>query len=365
MFVGGEFYYEERWLTNKLTLTTEGMYFLNGGQACLIVISDFLLDHKVSNVLLPSYLCPSIVNIFELQGLAYDFYQVKKDFSIDLEDLNNKLTTNQAVYLINYFGFPHPAATRDFISDLQHKGKIVVEDNAQAGFLSPILGDITFNSMRKLVPYDGGYLITRFNMHPYIQKYKNRPNNRLPLIREYRKKLHPYLENGESSYDLLVRLFTLSEQLYATGLVVLGDEVEKDHIEHLNWAGIMQARRQNYQYMSQLVKDIPEIAPIFPTLLDGMMPMGFPVYFTGVSRDRVNNELGDSEIGLSIHWDDLITDQRTNRNKIAVEMASNIITLSIDQRVTNIQMDYLARALRDIIASLKRSLRFSISPLIT
>ena len=358
MFVGGEFYYEDRWLTNKLTLTTEGMYFLNGGQACLIVICDFLLDHKISSVLLPSYLCPSIVNTFELQGLAYDFYQVKKDFSLDLEDLKNKLTTNQAVYLINYFGFPHPAATRDFISDLQQKGKIVVEDNAQAGFLSATTGDFVFNSMRKLVPYDGGYLITRFNMRPYIQQYINRPNNRLPLIREYREKLHPYLENGEGSYDHLVRLFTLSEQLYATDLVIIGDEVEKDHIEHLDWAGIMQARRQNYQYMSQLVKDIPELTPIFPTLLDGMMPMGFPVYFTGVSRDRVNNELGNSEIGLSIHWDDLITDRRTKRNTTAVEMASNIITLIIDQRVTSIQMDYLVTKLRDSIASLKEKFSF-------
>ena len=330
------------------------MYFLNGGQACLIVISDFLLDHKIRSVLLPSYLCPSIVNIFELQGLEYDFYQVKKDFSIDLEDLKNKLTTNQAVYLINYFGFPHPAATRDFIVELQQNGKIVVEDNAQAGFLSPTTGDFVFNSMRKLVPYDGGYLITRFNMHPYIQKYKDRPNNRLPLIREYRKKLHPYLENGEGSYDNLVRLFTLSEQLYAQDMVVLGDEIEKEHIEHLDWVGIRQVRRQNYQYMAQLVKDIPEITPLFPTLLDGMMPMGYPIYFSGVSRDGVNNELGNSEIGLSIHWDDLLTDQRTNRNKIAVEMASNMLTLSIDQRLTNIQMDYLVRTLRDSIASVKK-----------
>lgn len=354
MFVGGEFYYEERWLTYKLTLNTNGMYFLNGGQACLIVISDFLLDHKINSILLPSYLCPSIVNIFELQGLEYDFYQVKKDFSIDLDDLKNKLTTNQAVYLINYFGFPHPTATRDFMIELQHNGKIVVEDNAQAGFLSPTTGDFVFNSMRKLVPYDGGYLISRHNIRPYIEKYAYRPNNRLPLIREYRKKLHPYLENGEGSYDNLVRLFTLSEQLYAYDLVVLGDDEEKDHIEHLDWAGIMQARRQNFLYMSQLVKDIPEITPLFPTLLDGMMPMGYPIYFSGVSRDGVNNELGNSEIGLSIHWDDLLTDQRTNRNKTAVEMASNMLTLSIDQRLTNIQLDYLVRTLRDSIASVKK-----------
>jgi hypothetical protein len=354
MFVGGEFYYEERWLTDKLTLNTDGMYFLNGGMACLIVISDFLIDHNIKNILLPSYLCPSIVNTFERQGVVCDYYQVNHDLSIDLDDLMDKLTSNQAVYLINYFGFPHPTTTRDYIIELQQKGKIVVEDNAQAGFLSPTTGDFVFNSMRKLVPYDGGYLITRYNIRPYIEKYANRANNRLPLIREYRKKLYTYLENGEGSYESLVRLFTLSEQLYAQELVVLGDKVEKEQIERLNWLGIRQVRRQNYQYMALLIKDIPEITPVFPTLLDGMMPMGYPVYFSVVSRDGVNNELGNSEIGLSIHWDDLLTDQRTNRNKIAVEMASTILTLSIDQRVTNIQMDYLVRTLKDSIASVKK-----------
>ncbi len=230
--------------------------------------------------------------------MVCDYYQVNHDLSIDLEDLKNKLTTNQAVYLINYFGFPHPATTRDFMIELQQNGKIVVEDNAQAGFVYPTTGDFVFNSMRKLVPYDGGYLITNHNLHPYIKKYSNRPNNRLPLIREYRKNLHPYLENGEGSYDSLVRLFALSEQLYAQDMIVIGDEVEKQQIERLDWVGIRQVRRQNYQYMDQLIKDIPEITPVFPTLLDGMMPMGYPIYFSGVSRDGVNNELGNSEIGL-------------------------------------------------------------------
>jgi hypothetical protein len=358
MFVGGEFYYEERWLTNKLSRHTDGMYFLNGGMACLIVISDFLLDHNIKRILLPTYLCPSIINIFERQGVVCEYYQVKHDLSIDLEDLKNKLITNQAVYFINYFGFPHPAITRDFMIELQQKGKIVVEDNAQAGFLSPIIGDFAFNSMRKLVPYDGGYLITHYNMQPYINKYKNRTNNRLPLIREYRKKLYPYLENDEGSYDSLVSLFNLTEQLYAKDMVVLGDEVEKERIEHLDWVGIRQTRRQNYQYLSHLVMDIPEIIPIFPTLLDGMMPMGYPVYFSGVSRDQVNNELGSSEIGLSIHWDDLLTDHRTNHNKTAVEMASNILTLATDQRLTSIQMDYLARTLKESISSIKKNSLF-------
>jgi hypothetical protein len=126
MFVGGEFYYDQQWITEKQTLCTDGQYFLNGGTACLMVIGDYLIDHGIKKVLLPSYLCPSIVTTLERCGMECSYYQVNRDLSIDINDLSGKLTTYQAVYLINYFGFIHPADIREFFLDLRQKGMIVV-----------------------------------------------------------------------------------------------------------------------------------------------------------------------------------------------------------------------------------------------
>ncbi len=105
MFVGGEFYYDQQWITNEPTISTDGMYFFNGGTACLIVICDYLIDHGIKKIILPSYLCPSIVKTIERCGMECSYYQVNRDLSINLDDLSGKLTTGQAVYLINYFGF--------------------------------------------------------------------------------------------------------------------------------------------------------------------------------------------------------------------------------------------------------------------
>ena len=112
MFVGGEFYYDSYWLRDKPTLSTEKMVFLNGGKACLVVISDYLLDQGISKILLPSYLCPTIVTTLEHGGLFCDYYQINPDFSIDLDDLAQKVIDHRAVYFINYFGFFHPPAVR-------------------------------------------------------------------------------------------------------------------------------------------------------------------------------------------------------------------------------------------------------------
>ena len=345
MFVGGEFYYDGQWITDRRTLFTDSMYFLNGGTACLILISDYLIDHGINRMLLPSYLCPSIVNTLEYNGMKCDYYQVDRDLSIDLDDLSSHLITKQAVYLINYFGFTHSLVTQDFIRTLRQKGVFIIEDNAQAGFTSNPLGDFILNSMRKLVPYDGGYLISEHDLRPYLHKYLNQPNRRLPVIREYRKKLYSYLVDGNGIYEELVDLFNVSEQFYDTDRSVPGDLFEREIIEHLDWAGIKQARRENYSYLLDSLKNIPEISIIYQKLPEGIMPLGLPVYINGISRDLVNEHLGNSSIGLSIHWDELLDDPRTNGNRTAVEMVNSMLTLTIDQRTTHAQLDYLIQKL--------------------
>ncbi len=238
MFVGGEFYQEDHWISDTPTLSTGDMYFLNGGKACLIVIGDYLLDHGIDKILLPSYLCPSIVMTFESGGLRCDYYQVNADLSIDPDDLSQKMDGYQAVYFINYFGFLPATATLEFFKALQRKGVIVVEDNAQAGFTDHPTGDFILNSIRKLAAYDGGYLITQQDMAPYIEKYAGLPNRRLPIIRDYRARLYRYLFEDQGHHRDLEALFNQAEQFYETDRVVHGDPQEREHIERLDWKGI-------------------------------------------------------------------------------------------------------------------------------
>jgi hypothetical protein len=355
VFVGGEFYYDDLWQADIPTVSTNGTYFLNGGTACLRVICDYLLDHGICEILLPSYLCPSILAPLEQTGMKWDYYQVNRDLSIDLDDLSGKLKNDQSIYLINYFGFPHSNKTISFMHNLSEVGITIIEDNAQAGFITPTIGEFAFNSIRKLAPYDGGYLTTANDIDRYLKRYSKITNRRLPVIRKYRKMLHPYLVSGIGNFDELDGLFHLSEKLYSEDGVIFGDEVERKHIEHLDWPRIKAKRRENYFHLLALIIDIPEIFPIFPALPEDSMPMGLPVYFSGVPRDLINDELGKAGIGLCIHWDDLKTDPRTNGNRLAVEMAGGMLTLQIDQRTSFDQLDYLAQKLMKAIISVRNS----------
>lgn len=351
IFVGGEFYYDDRWKTDLPTFPTEGTIFLNGGKACLTVICDYLRDRGISRVLLPAYLCPTIVDTFESCGLSCEYYGISPSFVIDTADVQQKLRDNQAIYFINYFGFPPSPAILKTFSDLRDAGKFVIEDNAQAGFLTHTTGDFAFNSMRKLCPFDGGYLKTPHDITPYLAAYKDRENHRLPLIRQYRKQLRGYLFEDLGERESLEDLFELAETYYARDGVVLGDEIERQQIEHLDWAAIKQIRRQNYTNLLKLICGISIISPIFPSLQPDNMPLGLPVYVRNGLRDPLNEYLGDNGIGLTIHWEDLLTDPRLNGNALAVEMTRNILTLAIDQYTSQEQLEYLSQKLAEFTAT--------------
>jgi len=283
------------------------------------------------------------------KGLTYSFYQINEDFSINLDALEQQMTDFKAVYFINYFGFQHSSVALKLIREYQEYGAIIIEDNCQAGFVSHWVGDFVFCSMRKFLACDGGYMATRNNLSPLIQSYINRQNHRLPFIRSYRKQLPAYLFDGLGSRSALERLFYQAEAFYEGDCAVIGDLQEREKIEHLDWQAIRNIRRKNYNALLELIAEIPTIQPIFPALQPDNMPMGMPVYLNGPNRDQILEALADESISLTVHWDALLTDTRANSNPQTLKMASNILTLPVDQYTSLAQLEYMADRLNWIL----------------
>jgi len=353
MFVGGEFYEDDRWDTSTPTLSMTESTFLNGGRACLGVISDYLYANNITRVLLPSYLCPSIMDVLDQNNLQYDFYRVNPDLSIDLEDLERMAANTEVVYFINYFGFQHSESTRVALRDLQRKDVLLIEDNAQAGFVRHTIGDFSFNSMRKFTAYDGGYLTSPIDLSAYLEKYAGRVNHRLPVIRAYRKQLPAYLFEGRGRRADLERLFHQAEAFYEKDDVVIGDEQERVRIEKMDWESIKMKRRDNYNYLLGLLKNNPEIIPLYPALQEGIMPMGMPLYVNNVSRDRLCELLAEESISLTVHWDALLDDPRLRQFPSTQAMAARMVTLPIDQYTDHAQLEYLAEKISEIVMKLQ------------
>lgn len=353
MFVGGEFYEDRRWETGAATITTEHMMFLNGGGACLRVIAAILLKQGIGEILLPSYLCPSIISRLERCGIKLGHYQIREDLSIDLEDLDQKCQPHSAIYVINYFGFTHAPDTLAYLEQRKLKGAPIVEDNVQGGFFMPSCGDFVFNSLRKLCPYDGGYLYSiqsKAEIPISLQSLLSLPNRRLPLIRSYRQQLAAYLLRGQGRHSDLQRLLGQAERVYEEDDVLMGDALEQVAIEQLDWPAIRRIRRENYTHLLSLIASIPGVRPIFPALQSGILPLGLPVYLENISRDAVCQQLARNQIGLTVHWDEILNHPVTSRNARAAAMAKKMVTLPIDQRFDASHMEYLALKLAGAMA---------------
>jgi len=354
MYVGGEFYYDGKWSTETPALSPGYGVFLAGGKACLIVISDCLREKGVRKILLPAYLCPEILDTLESRGMEWDFYPVHPDLSIDLPTLAQMTAKHTAVYFINYFGFQHDAATQSFLVDLREKGIRVVEDNAQAGFPGQTIGDFAFNSLRKFVPFDGGYLRSNEDLREKIAGYPRVQNRRLAVIRSYRHGLAEYVYRGTGDPADLAEQYELAETCYREDAVVEGDLDERWQIEHLNWEEIRRVRRGNYHYLLERLAVVPEVTPIFPALQAEMMPLGMPIYVDGGLRNELFDTLGREGIGLTIHWEALLTDPRTSHDRITLDMAGRMLTLVCDQRTSHKQLDVQVDRLQAAIKRLNR-----------
>jgi len=332
-YIGGEFWYDEVFTCAERQIDGGKAYFLNGGQASLQVICDYLEDHGIRDILLPAYLCPTIVDSFEQNNLNCGFYRIKKDFSIDLEDLKSKLFNKKAVFFINYFGFLHSKETLDFLTDIRNSGVVLIEDNVQSVLNKNIIGNFAFNSFRKFVPYDGSYLYSDYNLDKYIEKYKSVENTRIPLVRQARSLKRDYICGDLKAETLYLEKFNLAERAYYTDRAVLGDSDEQNCIERVDWKKVISVRRWNYNYLSGFIENSGNdyLEMIFPRSGYRDYPIGLPVYVKNKKRDELRKKLYQHGIFLPVHWD-IGKDTRLNQMVESLRISEDILTLIIDQR---------------------------------
>ena len=128
-------------------------FFTDSGRSSLrLFFRSF--DYKNKKVLLPNFFCDIIEQILKEESIAYEFYNVNSNFSINSDEINNKQF--DILYVINYFG----SITELENINLTHK--ILLEDNVfSINFSNNHKAKkwYAFNSFRKITSLTDGSLI--------------------------------------------------------------------------------------------------------------------------------------------------------------------------------------------------------------
>jgi dTDP-4-amino-4,6-dideoxygalactose transaminase len=253
-------------------------------------------------VWMPSYHCGMEVRAAADAGLTPRFYRVKKDLTVDEEDLACGLRGAPGpVLLIHYFGFPQPG-TLSIASLCRQFGVPLVEDCSHA-FLSRLggceLGNFgqaaTFSLYKTLGTLDGGALrsdeaeLGRLTGRPFaLPTQSPQPTIAWDAHRKRRRPWHSasrFSRNGKQKHETLAtkfeervvmarrRIFE-GEWLYGRGISRLSHAL----VQRLDSAMVLERRRQNYLQLDSLLNGAAGYRPALSELPLETCPLYLPVF---------------------------------------------------------------------------------------
>lgn len=308
-----------------------GVYAYSSGRAALCQILKYLKQEKgVISVLLPDYLCSSILVPVQKLGLEYSFYPIDEQLELEEKRLSELYKKDAAVLLINYFGLQDLSAQVKAIRSIDENA-IIIEDDVQAYFeFKKPLGDVDFKftSLRKTfaVP-DGGLVKTKYN----LSKVK-RPN----MFGQYKAAAALLKSMREGNFNDIIYL-----EMFEKGESLIDDELEsgmsliaKKLFSCVDEERVKIRRLNNAHYLLEKLKKYG-IKPVLP-LKDDYVPLFIPITLN--NRDGVRKRMFQNEIFCPIHWP--LDGLNLKRGK---EMAETELSLIIDQRYGRSDMDKIER----------------------
>lgn len=309
------------------------VYTYSSGRAALYQILKYLQKEKgIIRILLPDYLCSSVLVPVKALQLDYVFYPIDESLKLIKDSFSEIYKNGDTILIINYFGLQDLSEEVVFIKSLDENA-IIIEDNVQAYYeFKKDLGDVDFKftSLRKTFAVPDGGLVKTKHQLPKVEtpntfgQYKAAAAL-LKSMREGNFNDHIYLELFEKGEDLIdseqeCGMSNIAEKLY--GIV---DE-ERVKVRRLN----------NARFLIEELTTIG-VKPLL-SLLDDHVPLFIPIVLN--NRDAVRKAMFKKEIFCPIHWP--LEGMNIQRGKV---MAETELSLIIDQRYGRKDMEEIVSVL--------------------
>ncbi len=297
-----------------------GVYKYASGRAALYQILKHLKSEKgVGRVLLPDYLCSSVLVPVKALELEYEFYPIDETLELEEETFAALYKQSSAVLVINYYGLKDLSKQESFIRCLD-KDAIIIEDDVQAyyEFKKP-LGDVDFKftSLRKTfaIP-DGGLVKTQYQL-PVIET----PNT----FGQYKAAaaLLKSMREGNFNDQIYLEIFEKGESIIDCELECGMSQVAEKLYDSLDEERVKVRRLNNARYLIEELETMG-IKPILP-LLEDHVPLFIPISLN--NRNEVRKRMFQNDVFCPVHWP---SDGMGVRR--GVEMAERELSLIVDQR---------------------------------
>lgn len=309
------------------------VYTYSSGRAALYQILKFLKQEKgVNHILLPDYLCSSVLVPVKALGLDYTFYPIDEQLELEPSSFVKLYKRDLAVLVINYFGLKDLTTQIQAIRSLDDNA-IIIEDDVQAyyEFKKP-LGDVDFRftSLRKTFAVPDGGLVKTKSQLPKVEI----PNT----FGQYKAAaaLLKSMREGNFNDQIYLEMFEKGESLIDTELECGMSNIAVKLFDALEEERVKKCRLNNAQYLVEQLEKMG-IKPLLP-LNEGHVPLFIPIIIN--NRDEVRKRMFQNEVFCPVHWP--LEGLDLKRGKLMTETELSLI---IDQRYGRKEIDFILRTL--------------------
>ncbi|EGR2260993.1 hypothetical protein HYO14_11390 [Vibrio parahaemolyticus] len=270
-------------------------------QSSRVGLAMVLQQLKPKRVLLPKFICDSIVKVVASNSCEIIWYDINESFRpiIDFEDEDSIL------YVVNYFGFLNSILTEKNI-DLSR----VIIDNAQGLFIPPnedALANIY--SIRKFLPVsDGGVVYSSLSLPSYKERFS-------PI----KKHMDIRLQYGaQAGYDDYIKAEKLFDEIKPYNM----SEHSENLVNRINMKRVKQVRNANFEFLHVNLKNMNRL--VLPDVL--LSPLCYP--FLGNKGLKI--ELIKNKIYIPTYWREV--ESRVSSESWEKELIDNLVCIPIDDR---------------------------------
>jgi dTDP-4-amino-4,6-dideoxygalactose transaminase len=320
--------------------------YTDSGRTCIKLVSQLFAGKEI---LVPAFSCFSVI-----YGFAYRvkpvFYAVNMDFTLNLDDIEKKITNQTAgIYITNYFGHRINENDSKKIMELKRKyNLLIVEDNTQSLFSGkPTVGDYSISSIRKWFPVpDGGVLYSKNDLSCIN-------TNGIKRNSKQNKKLYPQVVKHlflKEKLDIQPKYFVDMFADVEKELDCYSDNNEKylmsDFTEFMfkcnDVYSMIEKRKENEKILRSAINS-PYLVHAIEKRNENEVPFNLPMYCT--VREKMWNYLVDEFlIYPSVLWRTYLYDEVNNIGDTK-KMGEQIISFPVDQRYCKEDMLFLADAI--------------------
>lgn len=354
--IGSEFWLEDcpiethtelpRWLTKygNTVLTSSGR------GAITLLLQKVTPTSKT--VLMPAYICHSVITPFIKYGYTCYFYEVAKDLTPKLESIES--LENIGLFLhMGYFGYNTNSNLKSVLQELKKRSTIIVEDITHtlfSNFNRYIENDYYIGSIRKWLGVPSGGLLASTKtklLEP------NELHDEFIHLRKHALLLKgDYINNGDESLkELYLKKFEEAESLLEfDSHSYCIDPLSLSLIHSLDVDQLINKTRNNFQDLFKGLNELSFLSIPVGEVKDEVCTLFCPVIIKK-NRDLVRKKLINEKIYVAIHWPIPEPIIQLSPSK-TIDIYQTILSIPCDYRYEKEDMDRIISVMKSIEKSI-------------